>query len=100
RLIMFGKGTLMLIAAISVAGIFASFGIGNNLVETEARLAEDEFEILARNAALAGLNRMEQHLSDEVYSAGTAFDISMVDEYTLEGTYDNIEYKAEIQQIG
>lgn len=97
---MFGKGTLMLIAAISVAGIFASFGIGNNLVETEARLAEDEFEILARNAALAGLNRMEQHLSDKVYGAGTAFDISMVDQDSLDGTYDNIGYGAKIEQIG
>ncbi len=91
---MFGKRTSLLIAAVVIAGIITSFGIGSNLVEPETRMTEDNFKILARNAALAGQNRMEQVLFDEVISTGGTFTLT-----TIRGNYDNIEYTASIADV-
>ncbi len=56
--------------ALIVVGIFAMTGTHlainsqSNLAESETRLVKDQYEILARNAALAGLDRVKQKLAD------------------------------------
>ena len=91
---MIGKGALLLLAALALAGIYATYGISWNNLESEARLAKDEFEILARNAALAGLNRLEQKLAEEVVATGGSFSPA-----TYTGSYDGYTYDAQIIQV-
>ena len=56
--------------ALIVVGIFVMTGTNlvissqSNLAQSETRLAKDQYEILARNAALAGLDRVKQKLAD------------------------------------
>ncbi len=62
--------------ALIVVGIFVMTGTNlginsqNNLAQSETRLAKDQYEILARNAALAGLDRVKQKLADDFHSYG------------------------------
>jgi outer membrane murein-binding lipoprotein Lpp len=91
---MIGKGTLFVVAAVALAGMLLSYGINTNVVESEARIAEDEFEILARNAALAGLSQGEQELADEISATSGSFT-----ERTLTGTYESGTYTTAVEQM-
>lgn len=90
---MLGKGLLILVGAATFLGIYASLGTGSNLVETEAALAKDEFEVLARNAALAGLNLATQQMSEDFNDAGT-FQAA-----ALNGNYENYVYTASVEPM-
>lgn len=86
---MFGKALLLLVGAVAIVGILSSFGSSRNTLEADARLAEDEYEILARTSALAGLGNAEQKLADEV-NAATSAPVIAPAIYT--GTHEGISY--------
>ncbi len=60
-----GKAMLIIVVAAVYTGGYLAFAEKRAQVHTTARQAEDAFKILARNAALVGLNRAEQLLSDD-----------------------------------
>lgn len=60
-----GKAMLIIVIAAVYTGGYLAFSDKRAQVETTAEQAEDEFKILARNAALTGLNRAEQALAND-----------------------------------
>jgi hypothetical protein len=60
-----GKAMLIIVIAAVYTGGYLAFSDKRTQVETTAEQAEDEFKILARNAALTGLNRAEQALAND-----------------------------------
>lgn len=59
-----GKAALIFIGVLTVASVTVGLGTYGSLMDSDRRLANDQYEILARNAALAGLERAEQELAD------------------------------------
>ena len=47
-----------------MTGTHLAINSQSNLAESETRLVNDQYEILARNASLAGLDRVKQKLAD------------------------------------
>lgn len=89
---MFGKALLIFVAAISLGGIYLGYSINDNVLETDARLAKDEVELLARNASLAGLDNAKQDFWNSVYdNADGSFD-----QATVSGSVDGYKYDAAI----
>ncbi|HMB92422.1 MAG TPA: hypothetical protein VKP65_16335 [Rhodothermales bacterium] len=84
-----GKLILFLVGAIIFAGVYYSTGEKGAQYDTAAKMAADEFEVLARNAALTGLSRAEQQLADN-------FD----NKATVTGTYEGAAYTTKIVAKG
>ena len=61
----------------------------SNLAQSETRLAKDQYEILARNAALAGLDHVKQKLADSFHSYGNVI-----------GTNDGVSYAVQATTNG
>jgi len=72
-----------------MAGMHITFNAQGNLHETETRLAEDQFEILARNAALAGVDHVKQMLSE-----------SFTNYSQITGTNDGVSYAVDATMSG
>lgn len=92
---MFGKALLLFVAVLTVGGIFVAYSTSSNLLETEVRLAEDEYEILARNAALAGLNHAAQELAEDIEANSGTF----TNNPSIAGALDGFDYAAQIQSV-
>ena len=67
-----------------------AFGAKEEVREAENRLSTHQYEVLARNAALAGYNEARQHLTDN-YSGAPS---------TLHGTYEEAVYDVVIDRNG
>lgn len=81
-----GKAAILIIVASILLGSMYAFGAKEEARQAEKRLATHQFEILARNAALAGYNVAKQALSDDF--AGVTPNIS--------GTYNGNAYDVTI----
>ncbi len=84
-----GKGLLIFVMGIMVAGGYYAAGSQRAQYETQAELATDAFEILAHNAALMGLDRAEQLLAD-----------TFQDYPDVAGTYDGVAYQVSAVTTG
>ncbi|MFB3131349.1 MAG: hypothetical protein ACE10K_02375, partial [Rhodothermales bacterium] len=84
-----GKGLLMFVVGMMLVGGFYAAGSQRAQYETKVELATDAFEILARNAALTGLDRAEQLLAD-----------TFQDYPAVAGTYDGVAYQASAVTTG
>lgn len=77
------KVAFLAVALFMLIGMNFTFNSRSTLGESETRLAEDQFEILARNAAIAGLDRTKQLLSEDFR-----------DYQGVQGTNDGVAYTA------
>ena len=64
------KLALIIVGILVMTGSQLVMNSQSNLAQSETRLAKDQYEILARNAALAGLERVQQKLADSFHSYG------------------------------
>ena len=62
------KLALIFVGIFVMTGTHLVINSQSNLSESEIQLAEGQYEILARNAALAGLDRVKQNLADAFHS--------------------------------
>ncbi len=60
-----GKVALVIVGLATFVGMFVSISSRDNLNGSRERVAGQQYEILARNAALAGLNKAEQRLAED-----------------------------------
>lgn len=65
-----GKAMMLIVAAFGMMGAFYMMGTRQGLAETDRQLAGHQYEVVARNAALAGYQRARQLLSEDYYNAG------------------------------
>lgn len=79
-----GKAALMIIVASMVVGSMQAVGTKEAVWQAERRLSEHQYQILARNAALAGYSVAKQALADNFESN------------TFGGTYDGSEYEVTV----
>ncbi len=84
-----GKGLLIYVVGTMLVGGFYAASSQRAQYETKVELATDAFEILARNAALTGLDRAEQLLAD-----------TFQDYPAVAGTYDGVAYQASAVTTG
>lgn len=85
-----GKAAILIIAASIAMGSMYSLAAKDDARQAEARLSTHQYEVLARNAALAGYNRAKQALTDDFAGAPTE----------LNGTYAGSDYEVEISKNG
>lgn len=85
-----GKAALLIILSSVAFGSMYAFGSKEEVRQAENRLSTHQYEILARNAALAGYNEARQHLADNFAGAAS----------TLHGTYDGAVYDVAIVRNG
>lgn len=85
-----GKAAILIIAASLALGSMYAFGAKEEARQAEGRLSDHQYEILARNAALAGYNKARQNLTDDFAGAAS----------TIHGEYDGVEYQVVISRNG
>src|SRR5690606_32509722 len=85
-----GKAALLIIAASLAMGSMYSLAAKDDARQAEARLSKHQYEVLARNAALAGYNRAKQALADNFDAAPAQ----------LKGTYAGTDYNVSITRDG
>jgi hypothetical protein len=85
-----GKAAILIILSSVAFGSMYAFGAKEEVREAENRLSTHQYEVLARNAALAGYNEARQHLTDN-YSGAPS---------TLHGTYEEAVYDVVIDRNG
>lgn len=85
-----GKAAILIIAASIAMGSMYSLAAKDDARQAEARLSTHQYEVLARNAALAGYNRAKQALTDDF--AGAPAELS--------GTYAGSSYEVTITKNG
>lgn len=85
-----GKAALLIIVASIAFGSVYAFGAKEEVRQAEKRLSQHQYEILARNAALAGYNEARQNLTDNFAGAAS----------TLHGTYEGADYEVVITRGG
>jgi hypothetical protein len=90
-----GKAILIGIAAFIVLGSYYAVGSRGSLFEAERSVATQQFELLARNAAVSGFNRAKQALAGE--SDLSAFEGSGV---SYDGNYQGAVYHTTITAAG
>lgn len=78
-----GKVALILVAIATFTGLFVMQTSRQNVYATSEEVADHQHEILARNAALAGLQQAEQELADSFGG------------HTLSGSFDGSGYTTE-----
>ena len=77
------KLALIVVAIFMIMGTQLVINSQSNLAASETRLVKGQYEILARNAALAGLDRVKQKLADDFQNYGN-----------VTGANDGISYEA------
>lgn len=86
------KLALIMVGVFMLVGTHLITNSRSNLIESETNMAKDQYEILARNAALAGLDHVKQKLADsfESYSnvTGTNDSIAYVVNAVVSGISD------------
>lgn len=85
-----GKAAIIIVTASVLLGSIYAFGAKEEVRGAEARLSTHQYEILARNAALAGYNMAKQALAEDF--ATTASNLS--------GTYEDSDYDVSIARSG
>ncbi|MEX0747920.1 MAG: hypothetical protein WD275_07975 [Rhodothermales bacterium] len=85
-----GKAAILIVTATLLLGSMYAFGAKEEVKQADNRLAKHQYEILARNAALAGYNLAKQALSENF--AGAASPIS--------GTYEGSSFYVTITRAG
>ena len=85
-----GKAAILIIAASIAMGSMYSLAAKDDARQAEARLSTHQYEVLARNAALAGYNRAKQALTDDFAGAPAE----------LTGTYAGSDYEVKIVKNG
>lgn len=85
-----GKAAILIVTASVILGSVYAFGAREEVRNAEARLSTHQYEILARNAALAGFNVAKQQLAEDFATASPTFS----------GTYDDSEYAGTISYAG
>lgn len=85
-----GKAAILIVVASLALGSIYAFGAKEDARQAEGRLSDHQYEILARNAALAGYSKAKQNLTDD-FSGAPA---------TVQGTYDGVPYKVTINRNG
>lgn len=84
-----GKATLIFVMALSVLGGMYAMNDQNANLETSSKISQDQRTILARNAALAGLDQAEQLMAETFKSYGN-----------ITGTYDGVTYRTKATKRG
>lgn len=85
-----GKAAILIVTASVILGSVYAFGAKEDVRSAEARLSTHQYEILARNAALAGFNMAKQALAENFETASPSFS----------GTYEGSEYDGTITYSG
>lgn len=85
-----GKAAILVIVASIAFGSMYAFGAKEEVRQAEGRLSQHQYEILARNAALAGYNAARQNLTDNFAGAPS----------TLHGSYEGADYDVVITRSG
>lgn len=83
-----GKLVLILVTVATFIGAFASFGTRQNMASVDDQMADENFEMLARAAALTGHNMAVQRLADDLLKPTPVFDGG-----TLTGSYNGSDYR-------
>ena len=90
-----GKLVLIIVTLASFVGAYVSMSSRKSVVDAEENVAAENFEALARSAALAGHNHAVQNLADDLLKATPAFDAG-----TISGSFDGSEYRCTTSLIG
>lgn len=90
-----GKLILIIVTLASFMGAYATMSSRKNVVDAEERLAAEDFEMLARSAALAGHNQAVQNLADDLLKPTPAFDAG-----TIAGTFNGSQYTCSTSLVG
>ena len=85
-----GKAAILIIAASIAMGSMYSLAAKDDARQAEKRLSTHQYEVLARNAALAGYNRAKQALADD-------FDAAPAE---LTGSYAGNDYDVTVTKNG
>ncbi len=85
-----GKAAIIIVTASVLLGSVYAFGAKEDVRSAEARLSTHQYEILARNAALAGYNMAKQELADDFATPSP----------TSTGTYEGGDYDVSIALSG
>lgn len=85
-----GKAAILIIFSSIAFGSMYAFGAKEEVRQAEKRLSTHQYEILARNAALAGYNKARQNLTDDYSGAAS----------TVHGSYDGAAYSVVINRSG
>ena len=83
-----GKAALLIVGATLVLGSMYAFGAKDEVRQADERLSTHQFEVLSRNAALAGYNVAKQELSENFTGAAAA----------MNGTYSGSTYNVAISR--
>lgn len=86
-----GKAAILIVLASLALGSMYAFGAKEDANKAEGRLSDHQYEVLARNAALAGYNKAKQLLAEDFSGAPASFEGTYADEayevtITLNGT--------------
>lgn len=84
-----GKATILFIAAFSMGGMFYMAGTQRGVAATDEAVSDYQYEVLVRNAALAGYQQARQVLASGTFSGS---------QHTFSGSYDGCSYDVEIAQ--
>lgn len=85
-----GKAAILVIVAAVALGSVYAYGAKEKAQKAEGRLSTHQFEILSRNAALAGYNRAKQELAEHFDSSPNS----------ISGTYAGSSYAVSIAKSG
>lgn len=85
-----GKAALIAITAFTILGTYYTASSTRTMHEADRQVARHQYEVLARNAALAGYNRAKQALAEGFTSAPPS----------ITGSYEDAAYSTEITWDG
>lgn len=88
-----GKAALLAISGFIVVGAVYSFGTSQSTLATEKRVADFQYETLAKNAAQVGHNRAEKILAQQVHGGSYG-------PVGINATYDGMPYTVEATWTG
>jgi hypothetical protein len=84
-----GKAALLAVLALGLAGTVYSLSDGQARLATAGRVSDYQHEVLARNAALAGLELAKQSLAENFAQPPSGFN----------GVYNGVPYQVSISTL-
>lgn len=85
-----GKAAILIISATIIFGSVYAYGSKEEVQKADGRLTEHQYEVLSRNAALAGYNLAKQELAEHFDSSPNS----------LSGTYEASSYSVSLTRDG
>jgi len=83
-----GKMLIITVVAFGVLGVYYAMGTQEGIQDAQRELADHQYEVLARNAALAGYHEAKQELVEDFKHATGPFS----------GSYDGADYSVTLRR--